>query len=63
MHIGQAVITSAVTVCEPGVIEAEQLENGGVKIVNMNAVFCNCCANLVGAAIREPALRAGAGEP
>jgi hypothetical protein len=37
--VGQTEITSAVAVCELGVIEAEHVKRGGVKVVNVDGLI------------------------
>ena len=44
-------------------VEAEQVEDGGVEVVNVDHVFDGLVAELVGGPEAEPMLDAGAGEP
>ncbi len=40
MHVGEAEIATGVAVGEPFVVEAEEVENRGVQVVDMHRVFC-----------------------
>jgi len=39
MDVSQPKIASGITVCESLVIEPEQIENGGVQVVNVNRIL------------------------
>ena len=39
MHVGQAEVAALVTVGQLGVVEAEQVEQGGVQVVDVNGVL------------------------
>src|SRR5262245_31597551 len=56
--VGQAVIAAGVTVREPFMVEAEQVQQGGVEVVNVNRVHHSAEAELVGGAVGRPALDA-----
>lgn len=61
--IGEAEVPAGVAVGESRVIDAEQMQNGRVKVVNVDPVLGHRCADFVGAAVADPALHAAAGEP
>lgn len=48
MYVGEAEISALESVGQFFVIEAEQVQYGGVEIVDMNGVFLHAPANLVG---------------
>ena len=48
---------------EPLVVEAEEVQDGGVQVVDVDAVFGGGDAVVVGGAVDEAALDAAAGEP
>ena len=48
MHIGQAEIPALVAVGQLFVIEAEEMQNGGVQVVHMDGIFLDTPADLVG---------------
>ena len=56
VHISKPVIASAVAVSQLLVINAEQVKNRGVEIVNVNFVLRDSRANIVGAAVGRPPL-------
>src|SRR5262245_38823899 len=63
VDVGEAEIASRVTIGEPLVVQAKQVENGGVEVVGMNEVFGDVVAVVVGLAIDNTAFHAAAGEP
>src|SRR5688572_23923093 len=63
MHIGEPVVAAAEAVGEPRVIEAEQVENRGVKVVHVDLVFSHRRAEIIRRAVSQTALYASAGEP
>src|SRR5688500_1879170 len=63
VNVGKAVVAAAVAVGEAGVIHAEEMENGGVEVVHVDAVFGDGGADFVGAAVGEAAFDARAGQP
>ena len=54
---------AVVVVREPFVVEAEQVQDRRVEVVDVDDLFDGLVAELVGGAEAEPALHAGAGEP
>jgi four helix bundle protein len=63
MNIRQAEITAAVAVCEPLVIEAHQVQDGGVEIVDMHAVLDGVNSEFVGRAVDHAAADSATGHP
>ena len=63
VDVGEAIVAAAVAVSEAGVIHAEEMEDGGVEVVHVNAIFGDGRADFVGAAVGEAAFNARAGEP
>jgi hypothetical protein len=51
MDVGQAEIPACVVVSKPLVIEAEEVENGGMKIVNVNGIFDSLETEFIGSPI------------
>ena len=63
VHVGQAEVPAGVAVGELLVIEAHELEDGRLQVVNMDLVLDGLEAKLVGGADRLAALDAAAGQP
>jgi hypothetical protein len=63
MHIGQAIIAALKAVREADVVHAEQMEDGRVQVVNVNGVYNNVVAEVVGFAVDVAALYTRAGQP
>lgn len=38
MHVGQPVITARVSVCQLGMVEAQQMQDRGVEVVNVDSI-------------------------
>ena len=53
MHIGKPEITSLEAVCQLGVVEGEQLQDGGVEIVHMHRIFYRVETQFVAFAQRD----------
>ncbi len=51
MHVGQAEIAAAVAIRQPLVVEAHEVQNGGVQVVDVDAVLDGCDAEFVGGAV------------
>ena len=47
MHVGQAVVAAGVTIGESFVIEAHQVQDCGVEVVNVDRIFADVDAVLV----------------
>lgn len=60
MHIGQPNVSAAVAVCELLLIEAHEMENRCVEIVNVHFVFDGVPSEVIGGAVNVAALHATA---
>ena len=56
MHIGQPEVAAGVAVGEPGVVEAEQVQDRGVQVVDVHGVLDGLVAEFVGRAVDVPPL-------
>ena len=63
MHIGEAALDAVVVEAEFFVVEAEQVQRGGVEVVAVGGVFGGLEAEFVGGAVSGAALDAAAGHP
>jgi hypothetical protein len=61
--VGQTEVTAIVAVSQLGVIEAEQAQNGGVEIVDVDGILDSRGAEFVGGAKNRAAFDAAAGQP
>ena len=61
--VGEAEIAAGGVEREPTVIEAEQVENGGVEIVHVHGILDGGVAEFVGLAEGKPVAHAATGEP
>ncbi len=59
-HVGQTEIAPAIAISQPLVIEAEQMEDGRVEIVDVHAVFDGVVGDVVRGAVNELSLEAAA---
>ena len=62
-HIGKSEAATVVFVGEPFVVHTEQVEDGGVEVVEVNAVFGGFVADFVGIAVVDAAFDTAASEP
>ena len=53
VDVSKAVVAARVTESESFVVESQLMQNGGVEIVHVNAVFCNRDAMLVGCPVDQ----------
>src|SRR5262249_52448926 len=60
--IGQAKIAAGVTISQAFVVEAQEVQDGGVQVVDVNTLFDGAVAELVGGAVDVAPLDAAAGE-
>jgi hypothetical protein len=51
VHVGQAEVAAGVTIRELLVVEAHEIEQGGVQVVDVNLVFDDLEAEVVGGAV------------
>src|SRR5688500_19672712 len=63
LDAGELVIEAAVEIGEFGVVEAQKVQNGGVEVADVVAVFDRFVAQLVGLAVGDAAFDAAAGQP
>src|SRR5438046_4191108 len=63
IDVGEPEIAAAVTEREPFMIEAEQMQEGGVQIVHVDLILDGAEAELVRRAVRHAATHAAAGQP
>ena len=63
MHIGQTEIAALVAIREAFVVEAEQVEQRGVEVVDVHGVFGDLVTEVVGCAVGDPGFHAAAGHP
>ena len=63
LHVGQAEVAAGVAVGQPRVVQAQQVEDRGVEVVDVDAVLGDVDAVLVGRAVDDPAFDAAAGQP
>ena len=63
MDVGQAEVAAGVAVGEGLVVEAEEVEDRGVEVVDVDLVLDGLEAELVGGAVDVAALDAAAGQP
>ena len=63
MDIGQAALNAVMVEGQPGVIESEQVQDGGVEIVRRNGVFADVVADFVGRPVAQAFLQARARHP
>src|SRR4051812_13890018 len=61
--VGQSEISALESVGQLGVIEAEQVEDRGVKVVDMHPVLDDAEAEIIGLPVGDPGLDAAAGHP
>src|SRR5579883_3417085 len=62
-HVGQAVIAAGVPVRQALVVEAEQVQHGGMEVVDVDALRDGPEAEVVCGAVDITALDAAAGQP
>ena len=63
MHVGQAVVAAGVAIGESFVVDAHQVQDRGVEVVDVDRLLDRADAVFVGGAVDEAALDAGAGQP
>ena len=61
--IGQTVVSTGMAIREAFVIEAHQMQDCGMEIVNVDDVFCNVDAVAVRFSVRHARLHASPGQP
>ena len=63
LDAGQPLVEPLVLVGEPLVVEAQQVQDGGVEVADVHRVLDDVVAEIVGLAVDRPALDAAAGHP
>ena len=63
MHVGEAMVPAGVAIREPLVIEAEQVEDRGVEVVDVHRVLDRGEAGFVGRAVHVSAADAATRQP
>src|SRR5262245_26377185 len=63
MHVGQPEVSPLEAVRQPGVIDSQAVQDGGLEVVDVDGVFHDVVAELVGLAVGDPSLDAAAGHP
>src|SRR5262249_25772526 len=63
VDVGQTEVAAGIAVGQLGVVEAEQVQDGSVQVVDVDRLFDGLVAELVGCAVDMAALDATAGQP
>ena len=63
MNIREAEIPAAVAIGQFLVVQAEQMENGGLQVMHVDGVFHHVHAVVIGMPITESCLYASSGQP
>lgn len=63
MHVGEAEVATLEAVGELGVVHAEEVEDGGVEVVNGHGIAGDVPGEVIGLAIGEAAFDAATGHP
>jgi hypothetical protein len=63
MHVGQSEVAALETIRQPLVIDAQQVQQRGLEIVDMDAVLRDVDPQIVARAVLNPALHAAARHP
>src|SRR5262245_14116150 len=63
VDIGEAEVAAGVAIGEALVVEAHELQDGGVQVVNVDGVFGRAEAEFIGRTISLPAFDTAAGQP
>ena len=63
MHVGQSIVSALEAVRESLVIDAEAMQDCGVEVVDVDGVFSNVVAEIVGFAVRDSGLDAATSHP
>src|SRR5882672_7886842 len=62
-HVRQAVVAATVAIGELLVVEAEQMQEGGMKIVDADFIHCGLVADLIAGAVMSARLDPSTREP
>ena len=63
MHVGQAVMPALVRESQPGVVDAQAMQQGGVQVVDVDRIPDDVVPEVVGGAVGDPGPDAPAGQP
>jgi hypothetical protein len=63
VDIGETIVAALETVGESGVVHSEQMQEGGVEIVNVDGIFCGLESEFIGGAPDGPGANAATGQP
>ena len=63
VDVGQAALNAVVIKCKFFVVDTQQMQHGGMKIVPVNGIFDGFPADIIGGAVRHAALKSGACHP
>ena len=63
MHVGQAMVPSLVQESQPGVVDAQAMQQGGVQVVDVDRIPDDVVPEVVGGAVGDPGPDAPAGQP
>src|SRR6056297_3534668 len=63
VDVGQPEVAPSITIGQLLVVESQQVQDGRVQVMNVNAVFNGLKAKLVGRSMHIPAFNAAAGQP
>src|SRR5262249_12667424 len=63
MHVGQPALDAVVVERQALVIDAEQVQDGGVKIVNIDRILRGLPAYVVGRSVGDAVFQPSAGQP
>ena len=63
VDVGQPFVAAVQVIGHPAVVEAQQVEDRGVQVGDLDAVFDGVIAQLVGGAVSLAAFDAAAGQP
>ncbi len=63
LDVGEAEISAGVTVGKLGVVESQDVKDGGVEVVDMYLIADDVIAGFIGGAMHETRFNTTAGEP
>lgn len=63
MNIGQSVVTARVTIGQTRMIDAEQVQDCGVEVVDVDTISRHCGSDLVRSAVRDATFDATSRQP
>ena len=63
MHIGKTEVSPLIAVCQAGVVDTQEMQGGGVEVVNMHGILDDIVTEVVGFTEHVTAFDAGTGHP